>query len=169
MRFFADAKPPADAEVFLERERHANVRKGDLSYPSRAVRTKRFLYVRNFRPDRWPAGDPERYFAVGRFGDCDPGPSKDYILDHRDEKAVHRYFELAFAKRPGEEVYDLANDPHELTNVAGRPEFAAAKAELSAKLDAWMRRTNDPRLDSADDRFDRFKYFGQPTKEERDK
>ena len=37
-------------QVFLERERHANVRRGDLSYPVRAVRTNDYLYVRNFRP-----------------------------------------------------------------------------------------------------------------------
>ena len=39
-------------QVFIERERHANVRKGDLSYPSRALRTREFLYIRNLRPDR---------------------------------------------------------------------------------------------------------------------
>ena len=33
-------RPPGRAEVFLERERHANVRKGDLSYPVRGVRTR---------------------------------------------------------------------------------------------------------------------------------
>jgi arylsulfatase A-like enzyme len=169
LRFFQEDKSLAEGEVYFERERHANVRRGDLSYPSRAVRTKRFLYIRNFRPDRWPAGDPERYFAVGRFGDCDPGPSKDYILDHRDEIAVRPFFALAFAKRPAEELFDLATDPHELTNGADRPDLAAVRADLRARLDAWMRRTTDPRLDPTDDRFDRFKYFGQPTREERDK
>jgi arylsulfatase A-like enzyme len=169
LRLFDDRKPPHDAEIFLERERHANVRRGDLSYPSRAVRTRRFLYVRNFRPDRWPAGDPERYFAVGRFGDCDPGRAKDYILDHRDEATARRFFELAFVKRPAEELYDLTSDPRQLVNVAERADLAGAKAGLRSALDAWMRRTHDPRLDPADDRFDRFKYFGQPTREEREK
>ncbi len=162
-------KAPYSGEVFLERERHANVRKGDLSYPSRAVRTGRFLYVRNFRPDRWPGGDPEQYFAVGRYGDCDPGPTKDYILDHRGEPSVERFYELAFAKRPAEELYDVRADANQLNNVAGRPEFAAVKAELQGLLDGWMRRTADPRVNPTDDRFDRFKYFGQPTKEERAK
>ena len=71
--------------VFIERERHANVRKGDLSYPVRAIRTKEYLYIRNFRPDRWPAGDPEQYVAVGPFGDIDGGPSKSVVLDRRTE------------------------------------------------------------------------------------
>src|SRR5262249_2574460 len=71
MPLLAGQKQPGRDKVFLERERHANVRRGDLSYPVRAVRTKDFLYVRNFRPDRWPAGDPEMYFAVGDFGDID--------------------------------------------------------------------------------------------------
>jgi arylsulfatase A-like enzyme len=162
-------KVQSGGEVYFERERHANVRKGDLSYPSRAVRTGRYLYIRNFRPDRWPGGDPEQYFAVGRYGDCDPGPSKDFIIDHRDDQKVRRFFDLAFAKRPAEELYDLTNDPYELTNVADRPENAAAKGELQATLEAWMRRTGDPRLNPADDRFDKFRYFGQPTKEDRPK
>ena len=165
----AGEKVQQGGEVFFERERHANVRKGDLSYPSRAVRTAKYLYIRNDRPDRWPAGDPERYFAVGRFGDCDPGPTKDAILDHRDEGNVKRIFELSFAKRPGEELYDVGTDPYQLTNIAGRPEHAAATAELAKTLGDWMRRTSDPRTDPNDDRFDRYRYFGQPTKEERSK
>jgi arylsulfatase A-like enzyme len=31
----------------------------------------------------------------------------------------------------GEELYDHANDPHEWTNLAGKPEFAAVQAELA--------------------------------------
>jgi arylsulfatase A-like enzyme len=160
----ANAQP-----IFVERERHANVRRGDLSYPSRAIRTSRFLYIRNFRSDRWPAGDPERYFAVGRFGDCDPSPTKDAILDPRDEPAVKPLYGLAFAKRPAEELYDVMADLDQRTNFANRPEFAATLAELRSALDGWMKRTADPRLDPKDDRFDKFRYFGQPTKEEREK
>jgi arylsulfatase A-like enzyme len=35
--------------VFLERERHAYVRAGNLAYPCRAIRTNDFLYIRNLR------------------------------------------------------------------------------------------------------------------------
>lgn len=39
--------------VFVEKERHANCREGNLGYPCRAIRTKDFLYIRNFHPERW--------------------------------------------------------------------------------------------------------------------
>ena len=78
-----------------------------LGYPCRAMRTRRFLYIRNFRPDRWPAGDPEKYVSVGPFGDVDGGPTKDVILNRREEPAMSRFFRLSFDKRPAEELYDL--------------------------------------------------------------
>jgi arylsulfatase A-like enzyme len=146
--------------VFVERERHANVRAGDLSYPARAIRTKDFLYIRNFRPDRWPAGDPEKWKAVGPFGDCDGSPSKDFLLDHRDDDAIKKYFELAFSKRPAEELYDLAKDPHQIDNVADRAEYAATKNKLREQLDRWLKDTVDPRATSDDDRWDHYPYFG---------
>jgi len=148
--------------VFVERERHANVRKGDLSYPSRAVRTKDFLYIRNFRPDRWPAGDPEKWKSVGPFGDCDGSPSKDLILAHRDDPQIARYFQLSFGKRPAEELYEVTKDPHQILNVADRPEYAAAKKKLRRTLDKWMKDTKDPRATSNDDRWDHYPYFGAP-------
>ena len=151
---------PGRDEVFVERERHANVRAGNLSYPMRAVRTKDFLYIRNLRPDRWPAGDPETWVAVGPFGDCDGSPSKKYILDHRDEPAVAKYFQLGFAKRPSEELYDLAKDPHQISNVADQPEYAAAKRRLRDTLDRWMKDTKDPRATSESDPWDSYPYFG---------
>jgi arylsulfatase A-like enzyme len=146
--------------VFLERERHANVRKGDLSYPCRAIRTERFLYIRNLRSDRWPAGDPEMYQAVGPFGDVDPSPTKNLILDRRDDPAIAPFFRLAFARRPAEELYDLAKDPAEIENVNDRPEYAPDRAALRKALDRWMEETADPRVDPADDRFDHYPYVG---------
>jgi N-sulfoglucosamine sulfohydrolase len=146
--------------VFVERERHANVRAGDLSYPMRAVRTQQFLYVRNLRPDRWPAGDPQMWREVGPFGDVDGSPTKDFVLEHRTDPKIAPYFRLAFARRPAEELYDLAKDPGELTDVAARSEYAEAKRTLRAALDRWMAETDDPRAVADDDRWDRYPYVG---------
>lgn len=160
----AGQQQPGRERVFLERERHANVRRGDLSYPARAIRTKDFLYIRNLRPDRWPAGDPEMYFAVGEFGDIDGGPSKDLLLARQSDPAIARYFQLATAKRPAEELYDLRKDPGQLENVAAKPEYAAMKGEFRTALDRWMRVTADPRITTDDDRWDKYPYFGNPGK-----
>lgn len=98
-------------EVFLERERHANVRKGDLSYPSRAVRTKEYLYIRNFEPGRWPAGDPIVHQSVGQYGDVDNSITKFLIMAMENSPTDKDYFTLSFGKRPSEEFYVLAQDP----------------------------------------------------------
>jgi hypothetical protein len=154
----------SNSMVFLERERHANARKGGLGYPARAVRTREFLYIRNLRPDRWPAGDPEMWKSVGPFGDCDNSPTKDLILARRAEPAMAKLFELCFAKRPAEELYDLLNDPHQINNVAGQPQYADRLAKLRAELDRWMSETKDPRASGGGDEFDRYPYVGDTKK-----
>jgi arylsulfatase A-like enzyme len=161
LRPLLEGRPdPADrTHAFFGRERHANVRKGDLSYPARAVRTAEWLFIRNFKPDRWPSGDPEKHVAVGPFGDCDNSPTKEQILARRDQD-LERFFLLSFGKRPARELYDLAKDPHQIENVADRhPEVAA---RLEAELLRWMADTGDPRAANPDDdRWDRFPYYGK--------
>jgi N-acetylglucosamine-6-sulfatase len=54
----------------------------------------------------------------------------------------------------GDELYDLKNDPHELTNllarsslgegVADNPKYAEIKEELGQKLDQWIEEHDDP-------------------------
>jgi uncharacterized sulfatase len=151
-------------QVFLERERHANVRKGDLGYPCRAIRTREYLYIRNFHPERWPAGDHEYWKAVGPFGDIDGGPTKEVLLKGRDDPKIGKLFQLACGKRPAEELYDVGKDPYQLTNVADQREYAAAKKQLRGELDRWMRATADPRAKGDDDRWDRYPYFGREPK-----
>ena len=147
--------------VYLERERHANVQAGNVGYPMRAVRTRDFLFIRNLRPDRWPAGDPKAPDFQNRvFGDCDDGPTKKDILARRDAPELQKLFELCFAKRPAEELYDVRKDPHELINVAGQPEYAAERKRLRAQLDEWMKATGDPRAIHDDDHWDGYPYFG---------
>ncbi|WP_289645271.1 sulfatase family protein [Maribacter aestuarii] len=147
MELFGDKKSTNiyRSKVFLERERHANVRKGDLSYPARAVRTKDFLYIKNFEPDRWPAGDPEVHISVGQYGDVDNSISKFTIMMMEGKPSDKDYFALAFSKRPAEELYVLANDPYNLKNVADNPKYKDVLATLQNELQNWMARTEDLR------------------------
>jgi arylsulfatase A-like enzyme len=147
--------------VFLELERHANVRVGSLGYPMRAIRTRDFLYIRNFRPERWPAGDPQAYKDPAQpFGDCDDGPAKRYILDHRDEPGVAVNFQLCFGKRPAEELYDLKKDPQQIRNVVSQPEYAEMLTKIRSDLAKWMKDSADPRAVADDDHWDSYPYFG---------
>jgi iduronate 2-sulfatase len=52
-----------------------------------------------------------------------------------------RYTEWGDAGKHGAELYDHDRDPGELTNLADRPEHAAARRELAAKLAAAVRAT----------------------------
>jgi arylsulfatase A-like enzyme len=156
--------PTGRDRILLERERHANVRQGDLSYPCRALRTKEYLYIRNLRPELWPAGDPEKWKAVGAFGDCDPGPSKDQIIARRDQDLA-KFFRIAFEKRPARELYDIAKDPHNLVNLAERMPNLADK--MDGELTQGLKETGDPRvaggaLSGDDVRWDKYPYFGRP-------
>ena len=99
------------------------------------------------RRDRWPAGDPIAYREErGQYGEVDPSPTKAYMLKNRDAAEIQKLFELSFAKRPAEELYDLRQDPRQLSNVANDPGYAERKNELAAFLTDALRTTGDPRV-----------------------
>lgn len=134
-------------QVYLERERHANVRQGDLSYPMRAVRNHDYLYIRNFIPERWPAGDPSVYQSVGQWGDVDNSISK-YLIMEQEGKAADGepdFFQLTFGKRPAEELYAVKDDPFQLHNLADDPAHSEKLTQLSNALDEWMAASGDIR------------------------
>jgi arylsulfatase A-like enzyme len=159
--------PDRDFMIF-GKERHVpSQEKGNLSgYPGRAIRTKDFLYIRNFKPELWPNGIPDASQAhIGNsFADCDNGPTKSLLIEHKDDPAVRKFYELAFAKRPAAELYDLRKDPEQLVNVAGRPEYAQVQRELAEKLMARLKATGDPRVLGGGDKFDQYPYYGGPQK-----
>ena len=133
-------------------------------YPCRAIRTHEFLYIRNFRPDRWPAGTPhyeKAAFKNAWYGDCDNGPTKTYMVANRDKDATHRrLFELAFDKRPAEELYDLKKDPDQLHNVAADPAYAEIRKQLDRQLVERLEATGDPRVGGGGEKFDQYPYLG---------
>jgi arylsulfatase A-like enzyme len=151
--------------IVYGRERHTDTQAADASgYPARALRTDHYLYIRNYRPDRWPAGTPDyrnAYKENAWLGDCDNSPTKYYLWANRDLDDEHRRcHDLAFAKRPTEELYVLADDPDQLRNVAGNPEYADVKADLAARLTGYLQKTGDPRETGKPVKFDEYPYGG---------
>jgi uncharacterized sulfatase len=157
--------------VVVGRERHvARARTDNLPYPQRAIRTKDFLYIRNFKPDRWPMGTAAGFGApkgplpslgeltnntFGAFGDLDASPTKAWIITHRDDPGVDRFFDIAFGRRPAEELYDLRNDPHQTTNVAGDADYSSIRKELADRLLTTLQETGDPRVTGDGSTFDK--------------
>lgn len=152
---------PARNHVVLARERHTPWREGRVGYPMRAIRTDRFLYIRNLEPSRWPAGDPPV------LGEVDPSPTKDFLRARRHHPDVQRHYELAFSKRPQEELYDLAGDPQQLRNVAGQPSLAETKRSLAARMDRHLLATSDPRALGQAPTWESDPHFGSLTLEDR--
>ena len=123
----------------------------------RAIRTAEYLYIRNLTPEKspvgdhpgpvWPQDDP-----VGGFGDIDGSPTKTYMWEHRD--LTPELSQLAFGKRPAEELYDVRNDPFSLKNLAVDTAYAPVIKRLSARLDGHLHATEDPRAVGHGDRLD---------------
>ena len=153
---------PSRDHVLTGRERHGPSQEKPNSggYPMRAIRTDGFLYIRNFDPDRWPGGfpDAEKAFCEKAYGDCDGGPTKTFVIDHRDDPKYKQFYQLAFARRPAEELYDLKEDPDQLHNVAGQAEYAEAQEQLSRRLTDELISTEDPRVVGGGGEFDTYPY-----------
>ncbi|MBE3110711.1 MAG: hypothetical protein IMZ46_09395 [Acidobacteria bacterium] len=147
---------PRRDHVLTGMERHVPCRGASKGgYPMRAIRTREFHYIRNFTPDRWAAGDPgaepytyEQLATDTRvaFADVDAGPSKAYMVLHRDDPEVKPLFERAFGRRPAQELYDLRSDPWQMRNVADDPQYATARKRLDGQLTAELKATGDPRI-----------------------
>jgi arylsulfatase A-like enzyme len=152
---------PTRDYVVVGRERHeAWARPDFMPYPMRALRTAEYSYIRNFKPDRWPSGDP--YDDDGPNADAAPqgSPTAAWLVEHRDEPTIKPIYDLIYGKRPAEELFDLKNDPDQMHNLAADPGISAVKTELSDKLMSVLEKTHDPRLTDA---FDKPPYVDNPT------
>ncbi|EPR71801.1 heparan N-sulfatase [Cyclobacterium qasimii M12-11B] len=146
------------------RERHAFVRAGGAGYGGRSIVTKDYLYIRNYEPEQWPAGDPPLYGDVDAHMLHYPSPTKEYMLRYREKEGVKELFNLAFDKRPVEELFDLRADPYQLNNVAEQAEYHNTKEMLSKKLDAYLTETGDPRVIGGEMKWIGAQYFAERDK-----
>ena len=127
--------------VLIGKERHDLGRPGDVGYPIRGIFKGDYLYLRNFEPDRWPAGNPETGYM-----NTDGGPTKTEILKLRKDPEQRKYWEWSFGKRPSEELYDIKRDPDCLTDLATDSRYEATKADLREQMERELREQGDPRL-----------------------
>ncbi|MDF1816200.1 MAG: sulfatase [Verrucomicrobiales bacterium] len=155
------------AFILTGKERHVPSQEApDMGgYPSRALRTDNFLYIRNYQTSRWPNGTPNWQKAAmpgNWYADTDNGPTKTYIIDNQDKDDAHRMsYALCFDKRPAEELYDLSNDPDQLVNVAGEEKYSDQLLQLSAHLSEELIAGGDPRhVESLTYDFDAQPYGG---------
>lgn len=144
---------PARDHVLVGKERHDIGRPNDVGYPIRGIHKNEWLYIRNFEIDRWPAGNPETGYL-----NCDGGATKTFILQVRRDARETRHWKLAFGKRPAEELYDVANDPDCLTNLAGDARHRQRMARLKAEMERELKAQGDPRMFGKGYLFDQYLY-----------
>ena len=143
---------PRRDSVLVGFERHApDARAGNSTYPSRGLVTQDWLYIHNYKSDRWPQGDPEEY------GDTFIGNLFTY-----KEKKIEPFFTQLLGKRPERELYRLQDPPGPANNKAGKGDFKAIEKDMDAKLEAALVKYRDPGVKDRD-------YFFRFSKEKREK
>ena len=142
--------------VLVGKERHDVGRPDDQGYPVRGICKDGYLYLHNFKPERWPSGNPETGYL-----NCDGSPTKTYILDTRRKKGITEFWQLNFGKRTEEEFYNIAEDPFCMKNLAGQKEFAEIKENLKTEMLQKLTEQADPRILGNGDIFDKYPYQGE--------
>ena len=139
---FADPTATIRPFAFSEHNWH------DYEAHGRGVRDGRWLFVRNFRPQ----------LALQGPADSVKSPSFQALRAARDssEPLPPIQADIFLAPRPEVELYDTRADPRQISNLAGRAEYAGIEKKLSDALARWMEETGDSVPDEiSPDTFDR--------------
>ena len=137
--------------VLIGKERTDVGRPHDWGYPIRGIVTDTHLYLMNYEPTRWPAGNPETGYL-----DTDGSPTKSLILDLGRQNRADRFWRLNFGMRVAEELYDLAVDADCATNLAAEPEHATRLQSLRERMESTLAAQGDPRMFGNGEVFDRY-------------
>ncbi len=156
--------------VLTGRERHSHARPDNLGYPARAIRTGNFLYIKNYKADRWPAGDPSdgnlaesidskdiKPIGLG-YADIDDSPTKELMI--KNSFQFPDLFKKAFDKRPEEELYNIKNDPYCLVNLSEDDSYSDIKTYLGIIMEYELEKQQDPRVLGNGDIFESYPRFG---------
>ena len=101
---------------------------------ARAVRDKKFRYIRNYMPFRIPLQHLDFLFLASSARAWEDAFHAGQLND------IQR---IPFLPKPVEELYDTENDPWEVNNLAGDPAYASVLERMRAENKAWMREIRD--------------------------
>jgi len=138
--------------VLVGKERTDVGRPHNQGYPIRGIITAEYLYLRNYEPTRWPAGNPETGYL-----DTDGSPTKTLILERGRQDRSDRFWQLDFGMRPAEELYDLEFDADCAQNQAGDAEQKSTVAALRERMETELRAQGDPRMFGRGRVFDEYR------------
>jgi arylsulfatase A-like enzyme len=138
--------------TLIGKERHDVGRPKDQGYPVRGIIKNNYLYIENFKPDRWPAGNPETGYL-----NTDGSPTKTYILDHQKTPGMEHYWQWSFGLRPAVELYKIDGDPYCIQNLAEEDSTQLLQAELKKQMYQELTAQGDPRILGKGDIFDQYK------------
>jgi N-sulfoglucosamine sulfohydrolase len=138
--FLGEQQRGAGEYIFAHRDRM------DEAYDMmRAVRDKRFKYIKNFFPGRPYAQHIEYMEEMPTMKEM-RRVYKDHMnaLDPNYGKAMTPAQLLFFRpEKPPEELYDTDADPHEINNLAASPQHQAVLKKMRAVLAQWQKETKD--------------------------
>lgn len=150
----AESKRPHRECVVFGKERHDIGRPEDQGYPMRGIVAGDFLYVHNYETNRWPSGNPETGYL-----NCDGSPTKTELLNGRRYGTdLAGRWQMAFGKRPAEELYRISSDRYCMNNLAAIPAFETVRQQLAAKLLQRLQDEKDPRIDDPSNYFESMPY-----------
>jgi uncharacterized sulfatase len=168
--------------AFSGRERHSSSRYENLGYPQRVIRDSQYLLIWNQRPERWPAGAPQRiqedtdgalwplygideagvHHSEWAFTDVDACPTKSFLIENHQVDSLRPYFDWAYGKRPEFEMFDIRNDPACLQNLAGQSALEGVEQRLKAALEKQLESFDDPRVVGPDpELFDSYPRYSR--------
>ncbi|MFC1782664.1 sulfatase [Planctomycetota bacterium] len=124
------------AEAYQQREFVITVRdRCDFTIDRiRAVRTKRYKYIRNFMTDR-------PYMQPQYRDDWESTRTMRKLYEEGKLNPVQARF--MSNERPVEEFYDLETDPHEINNLADDPAYSKILKQHRLILENWIKDTDD--------------------------
>lgn len=141
--------------VMIGKERHDVGRPHDQGYPIRGLIRGDYLYLTNFEPNRWPAGNPETGYL-----NVDGSPTKTEVLKSRRNPETARFWELSFGKRKSEELYNITTDRECMHNLIEDVAFDTLKDQMKKELLNELTKQGDPRIIGDGSVFDRYPYMG---------
>ena len=87
----------------------------------------------------------------GGYHDIDACPTLTYLIENCGDPEVGRFLDLAVARRPAEELYDIQKDPGCLVNLADSVDFSDVRSRLKQQLMSYLRQTADARVTDSGD------------------